>query len=73
MKVEELIKKLEELKSKLGNVDVTVIVEDIDRTNTGILPINEVDISTDADGSNPEIYIGYFARNDEDILDDEED
>lgn len=72
MKVEELIKKLEELKNKLGNVDVTVIVEDIDRTNTGILPINEVDISTDIDGSNPEIYIGYFARNDKDILDDEE-
>lgn len=73
MKVEELIKKLEELKSKLGNVDVTVIAEDIDGTNTGILPINEVDISTDIDGSNPEIYIGYFSRNDKDILDDEED
>ena len=60
MKVEELIKKLEELKKEVGNVEVTIIVEDIDGTETGIQEINEVDISTDGNGEDKEIYIGYF-------------
>ena len=64
MKVEELIEKLKNFKSKLGNVNVDVIIEDIDGTKAGFLPINKVDISKDENGNNPEIYIGYFAEND---------
>lgn len=70
MLVDELIKRLEELKSEVGNVEVTVIVEDIDGTETGIQEINEVEISTDVDG-NEEIYIGYFYNNDK-LLNEEE-
>lgn len=60
MKIKELIKKLEKLKNKIGDVEVNVIIEDIDGTKTGILDINEVDISTDINGENPKVYIGYF-------------
>lgn len=70
MLVDELIKRLEELKSEVGNVEVTVIVEDVDGTETGVQEINEVEISTDVDG-NEEIYIGYFYNNDK-LLNEEE-
>lgn len=70
MLVDELIKRLEELKSEVGNVEVTVIVEDVDGIETGIQEINEVEISTDVDG-NEEIYIGYFYNNDK-LLNEEE-
>lgn len=60
MKIKELIKKLEKLENKIGDVEVGIIIEDFDGTETGILDINEVDISTDINGENPEVYIGYF-------------
>lgn len=62
MKIKELIKKLEKLKNKIGDVEVNVIIEDIDGTKTGILDINEVDISTDINGEDPKVYIGYFYK-----------
>ena len=65
MKVEELIEKLKELKKELGNVDVDVIIEDIDGTETGFLPINEVNISKDENGNNAGIYLGYLWENEE--------
>lgn len=65
MLVEELIKRLEELKKEVGNVEVSIIVEDIDGTETGMQTINEIDISTNVDDeTDKEIYIGYFYRND---------
>ena len=70
MLVDELIKRLEELKSEVGNVEVTVIVEDVDGIETGVQEINEVEISIDVDG-NEEIYIGYFYNNDK-LLNEEE-
>ena len=65
MKVEELIEKLKELKKELGNVDVDVIIEDIDGTETGFLPINEVAISKDENGNKAGIYLGYLWENEE--------
>lgn len=64
MLVEELIKRLEELKEKVGNVEVSIIIEDLDGTETGLQEINEVEISTDENGENKEIYIAYFYKND---------
>ncbi len=65
MLVEELIKRLEKLKEEVGNVEVSIIVEDIDGTETGMQTINEIDISTNVDDeTDKEIYIGYFYRND---------
>lgn len=63
MKVKELIEQLKEKQEEYGNIEVTIIVEDIDGTKTGIVPINEINVSKDEDGSNPEIYIGYFGEN----------
>lgn len=69
MLVEELIKRLEELKKRAGgNVEVNIIVEDIDGTETRIQPINEVDISKNPEGGEPEIYIGYFYQNEKEII-----
>ena len=59
MKIEELIKRLEELRNELGNVEVSIIIEDIDGTETGFQDINEVDISINPNDEK-EIYIGYF-------------
>ena len=67
MLVEELIKRLEELKNELGNVEVSVFIDDCDGTSTGILPINEVDISTDKNGEDKEIYIAYLYQNEENL------
>lgn len=64
MKVEELIEKLKKIKNEVGNVDVDIIVEDIDGTETGFLPINEVAISKEENGNSLEAYIGYLAEND---------
>ena len=62
MKVEKLIKRLEELRNELGNVEVSIIIEDIDGIETGFQDINEVDISINTDDEK-EIYIGYFYQN----------
>ena len=59
MKVSEVIKRLEELKEELGDVEVGLYMEDIDGTQCGIDEINEIDVSTDANNGNPEIYIAY--------------
>ena len=64
MKVEELIEKLKKIKNEVGNVDVDIIVEDIDGTETGFLPINDVPISKEENGNSLEAYIGYLAEND---------
>lgn len=68
MLVENLIKRLQELRNELGNVEVSIIIEDCDGTETtGFQDINEIDISMDIDGNNKEIYIGYFCENDKNL------
>lgn len=59
MIVSELINKLQELKNQMGDVEVELYMEDIDGTECGMDCINEVDISTDAEGLNPSIYIAH--------------
>ena len=59
MLVQDLINRLEELKSELGNVEVEIYMEDIDGTECGIDNINEVDISMDVRGKNKAIYIAH--------------
>lgn len=69
MKVKELIKRLQELEKEVGNVDVQIIVEDIDGTETGLQEINEVDISIGTDEDDKSIYIAYFYKNDKNLED----
>lgn len=66
MLVSELIKRLKELEKQVGDVEVEMYMEDIDGTECGILDANEVDISTDADGLNPAVYIAHRNKEKED-------
>ena len=59
MKISELIKRLEELQKQIGDVEVELYMEDVDGTECGMDCITEVDISTDANGENPAVYIAH--------------
>lgn len=59
MYVEDLIKRLQELKKELGNVEVELYMEDIDGSQCGVDSINEVDISTD-ENNEKHIYIAHI-------------
>lgn len=62
MKVSEVIKRLNELKKELGDVDCEIYMEDIDGTQIGIDEINEIDISTDEEGLDAAIYIAHMNK-----------
>lgn len=72
MKVKELIERLQELEKEVGNVDVEIIIEDIDGTETtGFQEINEVEIGRDED-DDKSIYIAYLYKNDKNCILEEE-
>lgn len=62
MKVSEVIKRLNELKKELGDVDCEIYMEDIDGTQIGMDEINEIDISTDEEGLDAAIYIAHMNK-----------
>ena len=63
MKVSKVIERLQELKDQLGDVECDMYMEDIDGTQCGVDEINEIDISTDENGENQEIYIAHMNKN----------
>lgn len=66
MKVNDLIKKLQELQKQIGyDVEAEIYMEDINGTECGIDDINDVNISTDEHDEDPAILIAHFNKNKE--------
>lgn len=62
MLVSEVIKRLQDLKNQLGDVDCDMYMEDIDGTQCGVDEINEIDICIEEGGENPSIYIAHMNK-----------